>query len=58
MKGLGVDQVVAFEIVTANGSIVYMTEEGKDILKLWVGARIMFSCVYAPNTYSTVAIGR
>ena len=31
MKGLGVDQVVAFEIVTANGSIVYMTEEGKGL---------------------------
>ena len=30
MKGLGVDQVVAFEMVTANGSIVRMTEEGKE----------------------------
>ena len=27
--GLGVDQVVAFTIVTANGSIVYMTESGE-----------------------------
>ena len=31
MKGLGVDQVVAFEMVTANGNIVHMTDEGKDI---------------------------
>ena len=31
MKGLGVDQVVAFEMVTANGSIVYMTAEGKGV---------------------------
>ena len=33
MKGLGVDQVVAFEIVTANGSIVHMTDVGKDFFK-------------------------
>ena len=31
MKGLGVDQVVAFTMVTANGSIVFMEEDGKII---------------------------
>ena len=43
MKGLGVDQVVAFEMVTANGSIVYMTEEGKDLkvrLVTWILRKI------------------
>ena len=43
MKGLGVDQVVAFEMVTANGSIVYMTEEGKDLkvrLIAWILRKI------------------
>ena len=46
MKGLGVDQVVAFEMVTANGSIVYMTEEGKDFFKIMGGYSYhVFACV-------------